>query len=108
MPPPLPCRELSVCRTQLAAVAAERDGLREDLRGVRESKLVADRSWRSEREACAQLERELAFYQAQSASAMVPPPAPRQRQPAGDAGASDGRMCRLLQGIQSFIARVWG
>ena len=52
-------------------MAAERDGLREDVRGVRESKLVADRSWRSERERVTELERELAFYQAQSTSAMV-------------------------------------
>ena len=29
-------RELSVVRTQLAAVVDERNGLREDLRGVRE------------------------------------------------------------------------
>ena len=35
------------------------------------SKLVADRSWRTEREKTTQLERELAFYQAQSATAMV-------------------------------------
>ncbi len=35
------------------------------------SKLVADRSWRTEREKTTALERELAFYQAQSATAMV-------------------------------------
>jgi Mg-chelatase subunit ChlI len=39
------------------------------------SKLVADRSWRTEREKTTQLERELAFYQAQSATAMVRPSA---------------------------------
>ena len=37
------------------------------------SKLVADRSWRTEREKTTALERELAFYQAQSATAMVRP-----------------------------------
>ena len=37
----------------------------------RRSKLVADRSWRTEREKTTALERELAFYQAQSATAMV-------------------------------------
>ena len=58
-------------RLQLEAVVAERDGLREDLRGFRDSKRQSDQSWRSERQRVEALESELAFYQTQSAGAMA-------------------------------------
>ena len=56
---------------QLAAVTEERDNLREDLRGHKDSKRTVDRSWRVERERAETLERELGFYQSQSARAMA-------------------------------------
>jgi len=65
------CSQLAEARGKLEVAAAERADLRADLAAVRESKLVADREARSARERSAHLERELAFYQSQSASAMV-------------------------------------
>lgn len=56
---------------QLKAVTQERDGLREDLRGHRDSKRQADNSWRVERTRAEKLEKELHFYQEQSAKAMA-------------------------------------
>jgi hypothetical protein len=49
----------------------ERDDLRENLRGVRESKRIADQSWRDEKQKNTQLEADLTFYQTQSARAMA-------------------------------------
>ena len=64
-------RSLIVGDMQLAAVTEERNNLREDLRGHRDSKRTVDNSWRAERERADQLEKELQFYQTQSARAMA-------------------------------------
>lgn len=59
------------CLPQLEAVLAERDGLREDVRGFRDSKRQADQSWREERRKVEALETELNFYQGEFAGAMA-------------------------------------
>lgn len=56
---------------QLEAVTQERNSLREDLRGHRDSKRQADNIWRTERSRAEKLEKELQFYQEQSAKAMA-------------------------------------
>ena len=58
-------------RVQLAGVQAERNSLREDLISYRTSKRHADSSWRAERDRAERLEKELSFYQGQSARAMA-------------------------------------
>lgn len=63
-------RELSEAQEQLAAARAAASSLHEDNRALRESKRVADASWREERKRREELEKELAFYQQQSARAM--------------------------------------
>lgn len=70
-PSALICSQLTEARGKLEVAAAERADLRADLAAVRESKLVADREARSAGARSTHLERELAFYQSQSASAMV-------------------------------------
>ena len=55
---------------QLKVVRAERDNLREDLKGHKDSKRLVDNSWREERKRAERLEKELQFYQGQSARAM--------------------------------------
>ena len=56
---------------QLASVQAERNSLREDLVNYRTSKRHVDSSWRAERDKAERLEKELSFYQGQSARAMA-------------------------------------
>ena len=56
---------------QLASVQAERNSLREDLINYRTSKRHVDSSWRAERDKAERLEKELSFYQGQSARAMA-------------------------------------
>jgi len=65
------CNVLMRDVAQLASVQAERNSLREDLVNYRTSKRHADSSWRAERDKAERLEKELAFYQAQSARAMA-------------------------------------
>ena len=75
LPQPRPCcpppeSELARDRAQLAAVSAQRDGLREDLSEVTEAKRRAEQGFKAQLERAAALDRELAFYQAQSARVM--------------------------------------
>lgn len=62
--------QLADCRLRLEAALADAASLREDLTALRESKRIADQSWRAETARAANLERELQFYQTQSARAM--------------------------------------
>lgn len=62
--------QLADCRVRLDAALADSASLREDLSALRESKRIADQSWRGETDRAANLERELQFYQTQSARAM--------------------------------------
>ena len=55
---------------QLQSATEERDNLREDLKGHKDSKRQVDNSWREERKRADKLEKELSFYQEQSAKAM--------------------------------------
>ena len=74
---------------QLEAVAAERDGLREDLRGFRDSARHTAQSWRQERERVEALETELSFYQTEFAGATS------ERDKVGS--ASGGRVSALAE-----------
>lgn len=56
---------------QLTAVTEERNDLREDLRGYKDSKRTVEESYRVERSRAEKLEKELQFYQGQSARAMA-------------------------------------
>lgn len=62
--------QLADCGGRLDAALADASSLREDLAALRESKRIADRSWRAETARAANLDRELQFYQTQSARAM--------------------------------------
>lgn len=62
--------QLADHRTRLAVALADAASLREDNAALRDSKRVADQGWRTESQRAADLERELQFYQTQSARAM--------------------------------------
>ena len=64
-------KEISRTRSQLEAVTEERDNLREDLRGHRDSKRQSDNGWRAEKQRVQALEKELAFYQTHSTKAFA-------------------------------------
>lgn len=64
-------QEISKTRSQLEAVTEERDNLREDLRGYRDSKRQSDSGWRAEKQRVQALEKELAFYQTHSTKAFA-------------------------------------
>lgn len=64
-------KQLAMTQTQLNAVVAERDGLKEDLRAVQASKREVGQSWRTALARKEEVEAELAFYQQQSAGAMA-------------------------------------
>ena len=55
---------------QLEVLTAERDNLREDLRGTRDAKRLADQSWRTQNAKLNKVEAELAFYQKEAANAV--------------------------------------
>lgn len=55
---------------QLEVLTAERDNLREDLRGTRDAKRLADQSWRAQNGKLTKVEAELAFYQKEVATAV--------------------------------------
>ena len=55
---------------QLKKATEERDSLREDLRGHKETKRQVDNSWRNESKRADNLKKELSFYQEQSARAL--------------------------------------
>jgi hypothetical protein len=60
-----------VVKKALAAAVSDRDSLREDLGEVKEAKRRADQGHRTQLERATALDRELAFYQAQSARVMA-------------------------------------
>lgn len=62
--------QLADCRLRLDTALADAASLREDLAALRESKRIADQSWRTETARATNLERDLQFYQTQSARAM--------------------------------------
>ncbi len=62
--------QLADHRARLASAIADAASLREDNTALRDSKRVADQGWRTESQRAAELERELQFYQTQSARAM--------------------------------------
>lgn len=64
-------QEISKTRSQLEAVTEERDNLREDVRGHRDSKRQSDNGWRAEKQKVQALEKELAFYQTHSTKAFA-------------------------------------
>ena len=64
-------QEISKTRSQLEAVTEERDNLREDLRGYRDSKRQSDNGWRAEKQKVQALEKELSFYQTHSTKAFA-------------------------------------
>lgn len=64
-------RELASQRAHVSSVAAERDSLREDLGAVREAKRRAEQSLKAQTERAAALDKELGFYQQQSARVMA-------------------------------------
>ncbi|EFN54420.1 hypothetical protein CHLNCDRAFT_135784 [Chlorella variabilis] len=64
-------KELSATRAALSGVTLERDNLREDLGEVKEAKRRAEAGHRAQLERAAALDKELAFYQAQSARVMA-------------------------------------
>ena len=64
-------QEISKTRSQLEAVTEERDNLREDARGHRDSKRQSDNGWRAEKQKVQALEKELAFYQTHSTKAFA-------------------------------------
>ena len=64
-------QEISKTRSQLEAVTEERDHLREDLKGYRDSKRQSDNGWRAEKQRVQALEKELAFYQTHSTKAFA-------------------------------------
>lgn len=64
-------QEISKTRSQLEAVTEERDNLREDLRGYRDTKRQSDNGWRAEKQKVLALEKELAFYQTHSTKAFA-------------------------------------
>lgn len=64
-------KELSKTRSQLDAVSEERDNLKEDLRGYRETKRQSDTGWKAEKQKVQALEKELAFYQTHSTKAFA-------------------------------------
>ena len=61
---------MQICLLQLIEVSEERDNLKEDLKGHKDSKRQVDNSWRAERTRAEKLEKELQFYQSQSARAI--------------------------------------
>ena len=69
-PPPAE-KELSRHRAALSGAIAERDSLREDLGEVREAKRRAELGYKQQLERATALDKELAFYQAQSARVMA-------------------------------------
>ena len=64
-------KELSKTRSQLDAVTEERDNLREDLKGYRDTKRQSDNGWKAEKQKVQALEKELAFYQTHSTKAFA-------------------------------------
>lgn len=64
-------QEISKTRSQLEAVTEERDHLREDLKGYRDTKRQSDNGWRAEKQRVQALEKELAFYQTHSTKAFA-------------------------------------
>lgn len=64
-------QEISKTRSQLEAVTEERDHLREDLKGYRDTKRQSDNGWRAEKQKVQALEKELAFYQTHSTKAFA-------------------------------------
>ncbi|KAL0052909.1 hypothetical protein WJX82_009775 [Trebouxia sp. C0006] len=64
-------QEISKTRSHLEAVTEERDNLREDLRGYRDSKRQSDNGWRAEKQKVQALEKELSFYQTHSTKAFA-------------------------------------
>ncbi len=63
--------EQEISKSQLEAVTEERDNLREDLRGYRDSKRQSDNGWRAEKQKVQALEKELSFYQTHSTKAFA-------------------------------------
>lgn len=63
-------KELAAHRVALSAVTQERDSLREDLAEVKAAKRRAEQGFKQQLERAAALDRELAFYQGQSARVM--------------------------------------
>ena len=59
------------CAVQLALVTEERNNLREDLWGHKDSRRLVESSYIKERDRADKLEKELQFYQTQSARAMA-------------------------------------
>ena len=55
---------------QLSSTTVERDNLREDLKGHKDSKRESDNSYRQQKTRADKLDKELLFYQEQSAKAM--------------------------------------
>lgn len=64
-------QEISKTRSRLEAVTEERDHLREDLKGYRDTKRQSDNGWRAEKQRVQALEKELAFYQTHSTKAFA-------------------------------------
>lgn len=101
-------RELDAARRQVRQVAAERDDVAADLAAVRGSKLVADREARAARTRADALHSELAFYQQQSASAMVRGHVlrhPRHPRGGGGSSAAPHYLCRHQTGVHRVHRR---
>lgn len=64
-------KELAAARAALSATTAERDSLREDLWEVKVAKRRADQGFKAQLERAGALDKELAFYQSQSARVMA-------------------------------------
>ena len=64
-------KELSKIRSQLDTVTEERDNLREDLKGYRDTKRQSDNGWKAEKQKVHAIEKELAFYQTHSTKAFA-------------------------------------
>mmetsp|Transcript_38750 Transcript_38750/g.109569 ORF Transcript_38750/g.109569 Transcript_38750/m.109569 type:complete len:363 (-) Transcript_38750:205-1293(-) len=63
--------QMAKARSDLHAVTAERDSLREDIAQMRRAKGTSDSTWRTERARADKLEKELSFYQEQSMQTMA-------------------------------------
>ncbi len=63
-------KELKSLHAQLRAITTSRDDLAEDIQQLRFAKRQSDTGWQADRERCAALDREVAFYQNSSAKAM--------------------------------------
>ena len=64
-------KDVSRTKAELLEATGERDGLREDLRAVKEAKRQADQTFREQAARVEALERELGFYRQQAAAAIA-------------------------------------